>query len=181
MIKQEKYWIKDLTDNVKFINSCIDKKIPFCDEESDELLLELEKRIMTSCYIIRKLNESNKIPDPLYKTEVELAFYPKKDSSFDPDDINVENLHDMKNMEVKKRYFSYVANQIIHSYFFEIYQYFDETISGFYFNSDRSRKAGIYYVRVEDFFEALTDVSRVYAVGEAFIINSDRQLVKVWS
>lgn len=183
MIKQTKYWIRDLTENVQFISTCIDKKIPFCEEESGELFLELEKRIMMSCYIVRKLNESKKISDGLYQSEVDLCFYPRRNAeSFSSTSVNIEELHDMKSREVVSRYFSYVVNQIIHSHYFDIYQYFDETISGFYFNSDRSRKKGIYYVNFDEFFEALTDVARVYADGQIAIArNPDGKFVKVWS
>lgn len=183
MIKQTKYWIKDLTDNVKFIHTCMDKKVPFCEETSDELLLELEKRIMMSCYIIRKLNESKKINDELYKTEVELIFYPKINTDSPPlECMEIEDLYDLKNEEINTRYFSYIVNQIIHSHYFEIYQYFDETISGFYFNSDRSKKSGIYYVRFDEFFEALTEVASVYADGSIVLRkNHEGKFVKVWS
>lgn len=135
-----------------------------------------------SCYIIRKLNESRKIPDELYKTEMELVFYPKNNKkSLSSDLHNVEELYDMEKREVKIRYFSYVANQIIHSHYFEIYQYFDETVSGFYFNSDRSRGNGIYYVEIDEFFEVLTEVARVYANGEiAFTRNAEGKFVLVW-
>jgi hypothetical protein len=182
MIKQTKYWIRDLTENVQFISTCIGKKIPFCEEESDELLLEFEKRIMMSCYIIRKLNESKKIPDELYKSEVDLVFYPKsKKDSLNSEFTNIEEIHDMERREIKSKYFSYIVNQIIHSHYFETCQYFDETISGFFFNSDRSKKKGIYYLGIDEFFEVLTDVARVYADGEiAFTRNADGKFVKVW-
>lgn len=182
MIKKTKYWIGDLTENIKFISTCIDKEIPFCEEESDELLLELEKRIMMSCYIIRKLNESKKIPDELYKNEVDLVFYPRnKKELSSPDTIHIEKNHDMKNGKIQNKHFSYVANQIIHSHYFEICQYFDEKISGFFFNSDRSRKNGVYYVRLDDFFEALTDVAQVYADNKiAFTKNAEGKFVRVW-
>ncbi len=179
MIKQTKYWINDLTNNIKVISSCIEKKIPFANEESNEILLDLEKRIMISCYILRKLNESKKITNDLYKTEVKLDFHSKKSKvpiEFD----SFTELYNMENSEVTNKYFSFIANQIIHSYCFEISQYFDETISGFYFNSDRSSKKGIYYVRIDDFFEALTDVARVYADGEAYTKNAEGVFVKLW-
>ncbi|OOF10197.1 hypothetical protein BZG82_08265 [Salinivibrio sp. PR5] len=67
MISESQYWKDDLAKNVEFIH----KKL-FQTVWRDASYANLEKRIMLSCYIVRKLSESNKITKELFTEPVNI-------------------------------------------------------------------------------------------------------------
>ena len=70
MISESQYWISDLQKNVEFFHSKLDQRV--WREASFDAL---EKRIMLSCYIVRKLFESNKVTPDKFNAPVALYAY----------------------------------------------------------------------------------------------------------
>lgn len=175
MINEAKFWVNDLQSNIDFIECCKNQ----CDLHADELA-ELEKRIMVSCYIVRKLVESNKIKKDDFDSEISLNFYPKSDQ----EDCSLPAHEIYSNYrrypEIVEKRFSFVSNQIIHSYYFEIMMDGSGEISSFCFNSDRSRSKGLYLVSLEDFLETLTSIAQIYVDMKAYTRNEDGVWVPKW-
>ena len=175
MIKKTKFWINELRSNIDFIAECINQQ-----DLDDEVLADLEKRIMISCYIVRKLVESKKIETGMFHSEITLNYYSKNDKELQAvPSFDVYEYYE-KSPTIIGEKFSFVLNQIIHSYYFEFLSGSNDRISGFCFNSDRSKRKGIYLADIEDFFESLTSVTEVYAGQKTYIKNSDGKWIPRW-
>jgi hypothetical protein len=178
MISESQYWKDDLAKNVEFIH----KKL-FQTVWRDASYANLEKQIMLSCYIVRKLSESNKITKELFTEPVKLYSYENKGKVVDLlNSHKIDDLYDIANAKEITKPFSYVLNQIIHSYIFQFA--FKETnrIEGIIFNSDKSKKKEVYLLRLTEFLRVISPIAQCYVghtvmerdeKGEMVIVHSE--------
>ncbi len=135
MISESQYWISDLQKNVEFFYSKLDQRV-----WREASFAALEKRIMLSCYIVRKLFESNKLIPDQYNAPV--ALYAYKGNGKVVDLLNshkIEELYETQAPEITTKPFSFVVNQVIHSFVFAFAFDAPNQVTGIIFNSDRSK------------------------------------------
>ncbi len=101
---------------------------------------------MIGAYVIRKLDDANKIPPSILKNKLLINIYKNNDMLVDH--LNCHKIDIIYNLEgsiKEEKEWLFIINQIIHSfsyiYIFDNYNKFD----GFLINSDKTKKRSIYY------------------------------------
>ena len=140
----------------------------------------LEKRIMLSCYIVRKLFEANKITRELFNTPTKLYAFKNRGKVVDA--LNCHRLEDLYEVESPKtitKPFSYVINQVIHSfvYFYTLKK--KNELEGFLFNSDKSKNSVLYMIKLIDFIKLLSPIAGCYIGKSTMRRNKDGEWVLV--
>lgn len=168
MIYESQYWISDLQKNVEFLHSKLDQRV-----WREASFSALEKRIMLSCYIVRKLFESNKlIPD---KFNAPVALYAYKGNGKVVDLLNshkIDELYETQAPEITTKPFSFVINQIIHSFVFAFVFDAPNQVTGIIFNSDRSKKNSLFLLKLKDLINVLSPIAQCY-IGKAVFQRSE--------
>ena len=167
MIHESQYWKNDLKNNIGFLHEKLDQRV-----WREASFGSLEKRIMLSCYIVRKLYEANKITSELFNAPTKLYTYKNRGKVVDAVNCRrLDELYEIESANEITKPFSYVINQIIHSFvFFYTFKNKNE-IEGFLFNSDRSKKSVLYMVKLIDFIELLSPVAGCYISKMTMIRN----------
>lgn len=175
MISESEYWKKDLQKNVVFFHDKLYQK-----RWSQSSFAALEKRIMLSCYIVRKLYESNKIPKKLFDSDLSLHSYKNKGVVVDLlNSHKFDELYELEKPNKISKPFSYVINQIIHSYTFIFTFESKNKLNGLAFNSDRSKKNELYMLKLTDFVDALSPIAECFVGRTVFKRNKDGEMVVV--
>jgi hypothetical protein len=175
MISESQYWISDLQKNVEFFHSKLDQRV-----WRGASFGALEKRIMLSCYIVRKLFESNKVIPDHFNAPV--ALYAYKGNGKVVDSMNshrIDELYETQTPEVTSKPFSFVINQIIHSFVFVFAFDAPNQISGIVFNSDRSKKNSLFLLKLKDLINVLSPIAQYYIGKTVFQRNENGELVMV--
>lgn len=175
MITESQYWISDLQKNVAYFHEKLGQRI-----WREASFAALEKRIMLTCYIVRKLAESNKISPDKYQAEINLYSYKNKGKTVDfLNSHKIGELYEIEEPVVMTKSFSYVINQIIHSFTFQFVFEGHNQIGGILFNSDRSKKKTIYLVKLKELIEAISPIAQCYIGTTIFERNKNGEMVLV--
>jgi hypothetical protein len=175
MIYDSQYWKNDLQKNVFFLFEKLDQKV-----WREASFAALEKRVMLSCYIVRKLAEASKIPQNLFSADVPLYRYKNAAKVVDPINFHkVDELYEIQNAQKINNPFSYIVNQIIHSFIFWFAFNNDGRLEGILFNSDRSKNKELYMIKVQDLIDALSPIAQCYISRAVLERNEDGELVVV--
>ena len=175
MITESEYWISDLQKNVAYFHAKLDQRV-----WREASFAALEKRIMLSCYIVRKLAESNKIAPDKLQAEINLYSYRSKGKMVDfLNSHRIDELYEIEKPEVTSRPFSYVINQIIHSFTFQFVFEGHNRISGILFNSDRSKKKTLYLVKLKELISVLSPIAQCYIGKTTFQRNEKGEMVLI--
>lgn len=155
MISESSYWKDELYKNyqtlVRFIN------LKRRDERS---FIKAEKAIMMSAYIIRKLNEAEKIPPDFLKDSICLSEYSAINMHIDK--FNSHHIDRNYNLSESKKHndkIEFFIDQIIHSFVF--FFIIDEGNNDFsiLFNSDKTKKDSLFEISFEKIFEIILRIS----------------------
>lgn len=177
MITESDYWKNDLRKNVGFFHDKL-----YQERWNVNSFAALEKRIMLSCYIVRKLYDSNKITRELFDSEVELYSYENRGVVVDVlNSHKLDELYKVENPQLIKKRLSYIVNQIIHSYTFIFTFEKINKLSGFAFNSDRSKKKEVYMLKLTNLIEVLSPIAQCYTSRTVFKRNKNGEMVVVES
>ena len=175
MISESQFWIKDLQKNVKFLHSKLDQRV-----WRGSSFVALEKRIMLSCYIVRKLFESNKVVPREFNAPV--ALYAYRGNGKIVDFLNshrVDELYDIQTPETITKPFSFVINQIIHSFVFTFALDAPNQVVGIIFNSDKSKKNSLFFLKLQDLIDVLSPIAHCYIGKTVFQLNENGEMVMV--
>lgn len=142
MIFESHYWKEELYKNYLVIAH---SKSSTNMSESD--FFKIEKSIMLGAYIIRKLQEAQKIPTQLLKKNEEILT--AKSNGKQVDLMNWHKIDQLYYLNFltpicKKR--REIINQIIHSYSFIISFDNNDLFDGFFINSDVSKTEYLFYI-----------------------------------
>jgi hypothetical protein len=150
---------KELKQFKKFTNTT---NIQVAPPESGIFFLKIEKFFFVTAYIIRKLNESNKLSDELVNTRISVTKYPRTNKGELLDFMN--NHHTERFFDFKKKQKSsipclVVCNYLIHSFIFDpIFDDKDWKVVGIQVTSDRSKSEALYYISLGEYLGFLEEV-----------------------
>lgn len=155
MINESYYWKKELYGCFQII-----AKFRFLKKPSERSYVNLEKAILMGAYIVRKLNEANKIPPSFLKHEEIVEYYTRTDNS-----INFLNWHKIKehyklNQTTTNTWkWQVIINQIIHS--FSLIASYDNSdkLDAILINSDISKKSGLYIIPIKTLLSIFLSIS----------------------
>ena len=152
MISESWYWRDTLSKHANMLSAKLDQKI-----WRDESFLKVEQSVMLSCYIVRKLAESRKIPDGTFHIPLELRVFLATGENVDIlNRHRVNDLYDIENGYDIIKPLSYVVNQLIHSFVFIPIFESRSKLYGFAFNSDKSKSKELYMVKLESLVQVFS-------------------------
>ena len=127
----------------------------------DYFMLRCEKFFFISAFIIRKLNEANKLSDELNSKDFNCIKYQriKQDNLIDYLNrhhfVKFYNLEKEEKSSVKLKDF---CNYLIHSFVFNPVMEDNYKLCGFFINSDKIKDKFLYYIEYNSFIELINDV-----------------------
>ena len=172
MISDSSYWKRTLAAHAETLNAKLHQR-----HWRDDSFLKVEQAVMMSCYIVRKLAEAKKITDERFNTPLALTAFAATGKSIDAlNKHSVEELYEIDaGVEVFKP-FSYVANQLIHSYVFVPVFLLKNQLHAIAFNSDRSKSRELYVLKLRPFVEMLAGCSNSVLSGVTYFRLNNGEL-----
>lgn len=161
MIYDPIYWLNFLGKQYEIIHKKRRQK-----QWQDNSYYVLEQSIMLTFYTLRKLHESDAVKFAFFDEEFDLTKYNAR-STQNPRSyrLDIEKYYQIENPKKIKKKFSYIANQIIHSFVFVPIFKNRNQVYGFAFNSDRSKSNELYMLDLEILEKLLSGISGRY-IGE---------------
>lgn len=168
MINESYYWKKELYNS--FLTIAKFRQLKIIKEQS---FVKVEKALMIGAFIIRKLDDAEKIPPEFLDRKVTLDFsnslvtivdhmnWHKLNSSYDFD----------KTVKIEKDW-RFILNQLIHSFTF-IFSYDNANkLDGFLINSDKTKKQGLFFLSLNDLLAFFLTVSEGTITSGSFYRQS---------
>ncbi len=155
MIWESSVWKEDLQ---KELNDFLANIEGFKDEYFN---LRVKKFFFISAFIIRKLNEANKLSDELISKDFDCARYRRINDSGIIDFMNchhIEKFYDLRNGEKSSLKLKDICNYFIHSFVFSCSIGDDDRLCGVFVNSDRIKNKFLYYIELNTFIILINDV-----------------------
>ncbi len=155
MIQESYYWRKELYECfVKIAKYRLMKKIKLPS------YVKLEKSIMIGSFIIRKLNESEKIPPDMLDRKIILEKFLNIDPSVKSDNIQrIEKYYNTENIQTEERNWLFLINQIIHSFSFQLFYNESGQVEGILVNSDKTKNKAVYLISLKQILELYISIS----------------------
>ena len=127
------------------------------NEQSD---VKVEKALMFGAYIVRKLDEAQKIPPAFLERQEKLEFSVGKGTVNDfLNNHRIEDHYDFDDIQTGTKDWMFIINQIIHSYSL-VYSRDDfEKLDGFLINSDKTKKKALFYLPLETVLRIFLTIS----------------------
>lgn len=163
MISESHVWKdelkKELVNFKKFISST---KIGVIPPESNSFFFKVEKFFFVTAYIIRKLNEANKLSDELISTNIPVILYPRKNKHKILDFLNkhhTEKFFNYNKWQNSNLSCVYLYNCLIHSFIFDpVFNSKNWKVIGIRVTSDKIKDKALYYLEINNYFKFLEDV-----------------------
>lgn len=156
MIHESYYWKIELYKSFQILS-----KFRFLKKISEKSYVKIEKAILFGAYIVRKLHEAQKIPPDFLLEEIEITKHSlQKDKIVDHmNSHRIDRNYDLSKSTSEKRDYSFIINQLIHS--FNIVYSFDgnNRFDGIFFNSDRSKNEYLYFINLKDILYLFLKIS----------------------
>lgn len=162
MIVNSIYWKNE-------INTIINKLLKINSKKfTEKTSYQLEKYFFQTAYLIRKLYQSGKISDSLFKKDMVLYYYKPKKHINRINWWDIDELYDFRTSIKCSIQLKYLLEQLIHSYtFIPIYNFDDKTeciqnIKCILFHSDKERNKKTYSITLSQYIDILKEVSSNY-------------------
>lgn len=163
MINESYYWKKELYENFKVVARFIHLK-----KRIDQSYVKLEKAILLGAYIIRKLDEANKIPSDFLKRNERLNLFKGKGTVIDILNSHQLDEHYNFNYNVEEnRNWGFILNQLIHSYTL-VYECDSKDGNGILLNSDNTSGSFLFHIPFELILKIFLSVSEGYLTSVAY-------------
>ena len=157
MISESCYWKDELYKCylilAKFINQT---------KYVESSFVKAEKAIMMSAYIIRKLDDAEKIPPAFLKDSITISYYNKASERVVDHytSIDFDKNYNLETEDKETNSTLFFLDQIIHSFSYSIV--FAENLKtpeGFFLNSDKTKNKKLYYFPLEKYLMLILKVS----------------------
>ncbi len=170
MIYESYFWKNELLKSFQTI--C---KFRYLKRINEGSCVKVEKSIMLSAYIIRKLKDAEKIPIEFIEEIIRVKRFELKEKIIDHSNWHkIDKNYKLDKHTTIEKEWKYFIDQIIHSFTF-IFSYDENNIfDGFYINSDRSKNKELYFISIRDFIYLLLKISE----GSIVESHSKRDIIK---
>lgn len=168
MINESYYWKKELYNYFLII-----AKFRLLKKPSKQSYVNLEKAILMGAYVVRKLNEANKIPPSFLQKQEQIECYVSNGTSIDFLNWHKIEKHYQLNQKISTTWkWQSIINQIIHS-FSLIVSYDDANkLDAILINSDKSKIDGLYIIPIKTLLSIFLSISE----GDLTAMKSIRDL-----
>jgi hypothetical protein len=170
MINESYYWKKELYGS--FLTIAKFRQLKITKEQS---FVNVEKALMIGAFIIRKLDDGEKIPPDFLERKVTLDFSKSKGTIVDHMNWHkLDNHYDLDKIVKIEKDWRFIINQFIHSFTF--FFSYDNTnkLDGFLINSDKTKKEALFFLPLKNLLTFFLTVSEGVITSE----SSYRQSIK---
>lgn len=169
MIHESYYWKKELYNCFLTI-----AKFRFLKRQTEQSLVKVEKALMFGAYIIRKLDDAQKLPPNLLQTKESIEMAISKGTIVDHLNWHkIDRHYNLGKITKIDKDWEFIINQIIHSYaFIYLYDNYDK-FDGFLINSDKTKKESLFFLPINKVFRIFLTVSE----GDITQYSSQRQII----
>jgi hypothetical protein len=157
MIWESKGWKDELLANARSIETLRFKR------RSERRSFLLERAVFISVYVMRKLWEARKLSTSWEGRQIPCIFHPLKRR--EPDRLNWHRIDEHFNLNISKPNALTAiefCHRLIHSYVFVEVEGAKQSIIGFYFASDQTKRRGLWFVDIRDLLDLLRETGRDY-------------------
>jgi hypothetical protein len=168
MIHESFYWKKELYDNFQVI-----ARFRFLKRRYKQSYVKVEKAILMGAYIIRKLDEAQKIPPEFLKTQESISLYKSKSTIVDfMNSHHLERHYNLEEAHKENKDWGFILNQIIHSY--SLVYTFDskDQPDGLLINSDWTKKKALFAIPLKLILTMFLKISE----GDIILASSKREI-----
>ncbi|RZJ97382.1 MAG: hypothetical protein EOO46_25535, partial [Flavobacterium sp.] len=169
MIVESYYWKKELYTSFQTL-----ARFRHLKREVEQSYVKAEKALMIGAYIIRKLDEAQKIPPELLQKKEIVEHVKSKGTLIDHMNWHrIDSHYDFEQKGAEEKDWRFIINQIIHS--FSLFFSYDENarLDGFLINSDKTKKQLILFLPLELILRMFLSVSE----GDITMTSMIRDLV----
>lgn len=164
MVYESSYWKNELYNSYKYL-----VKFRHMQSKRESSSCKAEKAIMIGCYIIRKLDDAEKIPNDFLTEILRIKYFKTKSSIVDHLNWHrVDEHYDLENDSFKLLNIRTILNQIIHSFsFLFILDDYDQ-VDGILVNSDKTKQSEIYEIKIKDLLRLFIKISEGTIISSQF-------------
>jgi penicillin-binding protein-related factor A (putative recombinase) len=159
------YWKKDIRRDISYIQKKMNIKIQnLPDDKFDEHFSKIEIKLFLMAFSIRKLLESQKLPNLVKNMELKCIKY-KRNSKTQSLISDYEKLYDFDS-PIKTTLKSIdLSNQFIHSHFFQALSNRNGYIRTIFVTSDYQREHCLYSIEIKDFLLFISKISKMQVMS----------------
>lgn len=169
MIHESYFWKKELYNC--FLTIARFRHLKRVTKQSQ---VNIEKALMIGAYIIRKLDDAQKIPPDFLSRKEQLEFSESKGTIADHMNWHkIDTQYDLEKITKAEKDWRFIVNQIIHSFSLFFSSDISDKLDGFLFNSDKTKKQALFFLPLETLFTMFLTISE----GDITEIHLHRQLV----
>ena len=154
MIHESWFWKKELYNLYQVLYKAMRLK-----RFGNASYIKVEKAVILSAYIIRKLYDSQKLPPDFLSHQIEVSSFP----NLEPVDfLNTHRLNENYNFINginEKRKYDFIINQVIHSFVFTLIFTENNRLSGILVNSDTSKNRALFEIDIYEYIKLILSVS----------------------
>lgn len=169
MIHESYYWKKELYASFLTI-----AKFRHLKRTTEQSYVKVEKAIMIGAYIIRKLDDAEKIPPDFLERKELLEFSNSKGTIVDHMNWHkIDTHYDFEKITKVEKDWKFIINQLIHS--FSLFFSYDSSnkLDGFLINSDKTKKQALFFLPLSNLLTLFLTVSE----GTITSSSSYRQVI----
>jgi len=129
--------------------------------EGQDFDLQVEKFFFTSAFIIRKLEEANKLSDELISMQFGCIRHLRIQHHTAVDSMNwhrFQRFYDLSQEDGVSLRLREICNSLIHSFVFSLVTDDSHRLCGVFVNSNRTKEKFIYYIELNTFLKLINDV-----------------------
>jgi hypothetical protein len=169
MIHESYYWKKELYNSFLTI-----AKFRHSKRITEQSQVKVEKALMIGAYIIRKLDDAQKIPPDFLTKKEQLEFSESKGTIVDHMNWHKIDTHYNFDKVIKaEKDWRFIVNQIIHSFSLFFSNDSSTKLDGFLFNSDKTKKQALFFLPLETLLTIFLTISE----GDITQAHSHRQVI----
>ncbi len=155
MIHESHFWKKELYNS--FLTIAKFRHLKRITEQSQ---VNVEKALMIGAYIIRKLDDAQKIPQDFLTKKELLEFFEKKGTIVDHMNWHkIDTLYNFDKITKAEKDWRFIINQIIHSFSLFYSNDSSDKLDGFLINSDKTKKQALFFLPLETLLTIFLTIS----------------------
>ncbi len=147
MAFESRYWKRQAKGDIRTVLKKMDVNISRLKGDNlDKIFSEVEIKLFTIAYSLRKLMDTNKLPDKIGELEISLIVFPRNKKGPMKPWSSFDEYYELNSPQSAKMSLRDVCNSFIHAYFFQPNADSKNRLTGLFFVSDYDRNKQIYFV-----------------------------------
>lgn len=160
MAFESRYWRAQIKRDINFLGKKINIRVRGIesDDAIDQIFSQIEIKLFTMAYSLRKLMDTKRFPDKISKTKIRAKRYKHNKKRIRPlgifdDYYEISSRGEEVNLEIRE-----VCNQFTHSYFFQPCPNSRGCLKILFFVSDRDKNKYLYSLDIKYFLGRILQI-----------------------